>query len=235
MRHLRPSNHPAGEANITRGCGRFGIIQMVSHYASVSRPELMAARVSPSQPLFFQLYPDREKSRSEAVLREVEALGFSAVFMTVDGPVNGNRERDLRAPFELEEQERLVEEARRASGRPGESGELPERPEDADNKLVEGELVLVGTSGGLRTTAELDMSWTDVSGPGVLDCVFADVVVDSALAAKDDEAPYCPERYVSSWRALRPLMLCYRHSVRCGRRPGCRSGSAWHLVVEPWW
>ncbi|KAI0732264.1 FMN-dependent dehydrogenase-domain-containing protein [Fomitopsis betulina] len=153
--------HPLGEANITRGCGRLGIIQMVSHYASVSRPELMAARVSPSQPMFFQLYPDREKSRSEAVLREVEALGFNAVVMTVDGPVNGNRERDLKAPFELEEQERRVEEARRASGQPGESSELPERSEDADNKLVEGELVLVGTSGGLRTTAELDMSWTD--------------------------------------------------------------------------
>ncbi|KZT74754.1 hypothetical protein DAEQUDRAFT_700767 [Daedalea quercina L-15889] len=153
--------HPLGEANITRGCGRMGIIQMVSHYASVSRPELMAARVDASQPLFFQLYPDRDKSKSAKVLREVEELGFNAVFMTVDGPVNGNRERDLRAPFELEEQERLAEEAKRNSGKPGESGELPERPEDADNKLVEGELVLVGTSGGLRTTAELDMSWTD--------------------------------------------------------------------------
>ncbi|TFY62168.1 hypothetical protein EVJ58_g4049 [Rhodofomes roseus] len=153
--------HPLGEANITRGCGRMGIIQMVSHYASVSRPELMAARVSASQPMFFQLYPDRDKSISEKAVREAEDLGFNAIFMTVDGPVNGNRERDLRAPFELEVQERLVEEAKKASGKPGESGEMPERPEDADNKLVEGELVLVGTSGGLRTTAELDMSWTE--------------------------------------------------------------------------
>ncbi|KAH9937552.1 FMN-dependent dehydrogenase-domain-containing protein [Fomitopsis serialis] len=153
--------HPLGEANITHGCGRMGIIQMVSHYASVSRPELMAARVNESQPLFFQLYPDRDKSVSAKAIREVEELGFNAMFMTVDGPVNGNRERDLRAPFDLEEQERIVEEAKKASGKPGESGELPERPEDADNKLVDGELVLVGTSGGLRTTAELDMSWTD--------------------------------------------------------------------------
>ena len=39
---------------------------------------------------------DREKSRSEAVLREVEALGFSAVFMTVDGPViDAADERDV--------------------------------------------------------------------------------------------------------------------------------------------
>lgn len=173
---------------------------MVSHYASVSRPELMAARVSPSQPMFFQLYPDREKSRSEAVLREVEALGFNAVVMTVDGPVNGNRERDLKAPFELEEQERRVEEARRASGQPGESSELPERSEDADNKLVEGELVLVGTSGGLRTTAELDMSWTDVSRLATLSYVVADAPVDTSLATTNDEASHCAERY-SCWHA----------------------------------
>ena len=187
---------------------------MVSHYASVSRPELMAARISPSQPLFFQLYPDREKSRSEPVLREVEELGFNAVFMTVDGPVNGNRERDLKAPFELEEQERLAEEAKRGPGAPGE-GELPKRPEDADDKLVEGELVLVGTSGGLRTTAELDMSWTDVSERRMLDCVVTDAVVDSALVAKDDKASYRSEGSVSQdWRVLRSLMFFYhRHSV----------------------
>lgn len=178
---------------------------MVSHYASVSRPELMAARISPSQPLFFQLYPDREKSRSEVVLREVEELGFNAVFMTVDGPVNGNRERDLKAPFELEEQERLAEEAKRGPGASGE-GELPERPEDADDKLVEGELVLVGTSGGLRTTAELDMSWTDVSERRMLDCGVTDAVVDSALAAKDDKASHRPEGSVSQdWRVLQFL------------------------------
>ncbi|CCM00903.1 uncharacterized protein FIBRA_02949 [Fibroporia radiculosa] len=147
--------HPLGELNITRGAGRTGIIQMISHYASVSRQELAAARISPSQPLFFQLYKDKDDKVSEKDLHEIEGLGFNAVFLTVDASLNGNRERDLKAPFELEAQERLLEEAQVAG-----KGEMPERPEDADNKLVEGELVLVGTSGGLRTTSDLDMSWS---------------------------------------------------------------------------
>ncbi|PCH33523.1 hypothetical protein WOLCODRAFT_141673 [Wolfiporia cocos MD-104 SS10] len=153
---LAKLGHPLGELNITRGAGRMGIIQMVSHYASVSREELVAARV-PGQPMFFQLYPDRDRSITQQVVRDVDAMGFNAIFLTVDAPVNSNRERDLRAPFELEEQERLAEEAARGN----ESDEMPERPEDADNKLVEGELKLVGTSGGLRTTADLDMSWAE--------------------------------------------------------------------------
>ncbi|KAF9821918.1 hypothetical protein IEO21_00348 [Rhodonia placenta] len=148
--------HPLGEVNITRGAGRTGIIQMVSTYSSCSHAEIAAARVNASQPLFLQLYKDKNSPVSEKLLRDVEGLGYNAVFLTVDAPLNGNRERDLRAPFELEEQERLVEEAKNPMGN---AGEMPERPEDADNTLVEGELVLIGTSGGLRTTGDLDQSW----------------------------------------------------------------------------
>ncbi|OSX67687.1 hypothetical protein POSPLADRAFT_1051817 [Postia placenta MAD-698-R-SB12] len=148
--------HPLGEVNITRGAGRTGIIQMVSTYSSCSHAEIAAARVNASQPLFLQLYKDKNSPVSEKLLRDVEGLGYNAIFLTVDAPLNGNRERDLRAPFELEEQERLVEEAKNPMGN---AGEMPERPEDADNTLVEGELVLIGTSGGLRTTGDLDQSW----------------------------------------------------------------------------
>ncbi|KZT06828.1 uncharacterized protein LAESUDRAFT_725587 [Laetiporus sulphureus 93-53] len=154
---LAKLGHPLGELNITRGAGRTGIIQMVSHYSSVSREELVAARL-PSQPLFFQLYPDRDRSITASVIREVDKMGFNAICLTVDAPLNGNRERDLKAPFELEEQERVVQEIQGGSKL---SGEMQERTEDEDNKLVEGELELLGTSSGLRTTADLDMSWVE--------------------------------------------------------------------------
>ncbi|KAI9903525.1 hypothetical protein N3K66_000054 [Trichothecium roseum] len=46
--------------------------------------------------LFFQLYTGRDRSRTEALLRKVEALGAAAIFLTVDSPVLGKRERDDR-------------------------------------------------------------------------------------------------------------------------------------------
>ena len=62
-----------GEANITRGAGRTGIIQMVSSNASLSYAQIAEARISPSQPLFFQLYKHRDDKIAEQRVREVHA------------------------------------------------------------------------------------------------------------------------------------------------------------------
>nr|VWP00836.1 Uncharacterized protein [Ganoderma boninense] len=130
--------HPLGEANITRGAGRTGIIQMVSSNASLSYAQIAEARLTADQPLFFQLYKNRDDKVAEQRVREVIALGYNAIFLTVDAIVAGNRERDVRAPFELEEQER--EEGQ---------GDKPETDE-AD---------LLGTAGALIANDDLDMTW----------------------------------------------------------------------------
>ena len=87
---------------------------MASSNASLSYAQIASARVSPAQPLFFQLYKHRDDKIAETRVREVVALGYNASFLTVDAIVAGNRERDIRAPFELEEQEarRLQSKAR---------------------------------------------------------------------------------------------------------------------------
>lgn len=82
---------------------------MVSTYASFSSQEIAAARVSPSQTLFFQLYKHRVDEIAEKRVKEVEALGYKAIFLTVDAVIPGNRERDIRASFYLEDQEREIE------------------------------------------------------------------------------------------------------------------------------
>lgn len=82
---------------------------MVSTYASLSSLEIAAARVSPSQTLFFQLYKHRIDEIAEKRVKEVEALGYKAIFLTVDAVIPGNRERDIRASFYLEDQEREIE------------------------------------------------------------------------------------------------------------------------------
>ncbi len=128
---------------------------MVSNNASFSFDEIAAARVSPSQPLFFQLYKRKDDKVAAEKVREVEALGFNAIFLTVDAPVAGSRERDIRAPFVLKEQERLAElEARRKDGA------LPDQPQDISesDEVVD----VLGTAGGLLSAADMDMSWEKV-------------------------------------------------------------------------
>ena len=128
---LAKLGHPDGEANITRGCGRTGIIQMVSSNASLSVEEVANARVKPDQPIWFQLYKHSDEKAVERI-REIEKLGYGAIFLTVDAPVVGHRERDIHAPFVLEDQER---EAERLAGQDAQH-DLPQGPEP--DEMVEG-------------------------------------------------------------------------------------------------
>lgn len=94
----------SGEANITRGCAPSKIIQMVSSNASLSYAEIAAAS-SPSQTLFFQFYKHKDDAVALKRIREVERLGYRAIFLTVDAVVPSNRERDVRSPWVLDMQE----------------------------------------------------------------------------------------------------------------------------------
>ncbi|KAI0651715.1 FMN-dependent dehydrogenase-domain-containing protein [Trametes meyenii] len=141
--------HPLGEANITRGCARTGIIQMVSSNASLSYTQIAEARMHPNQPLFFQLYKHRDDKAAEQRVREVVALGYNAIFLTVDAIVAGNRERDVRAPFELEEQEREA-----AKGDDNMAADAPAKPAGSGQNVN-----LLGTAGALIANDELNMSW----------------------------------------------------------------------------
>ena len=127
---------------------------MVSSHASLSYADIASARTDPSQPLFFQLYK-LGGSRALERVREVERLGYSAIFLTVDAPVAGHRELDIHAPFVLAEQEREAERARKMEKGTEEGPDLPQEPEP-DEK---GE----GTAGAMLNTVDRDMSWEKVS------------------------------------------------------------------------
>ncbi|KAH9835686.1 FMN-dependent dehydrogenase [Rhodofomes roseus] len=152
---LAKLGHPLGEVNITKGAGRTGIIQMVSSNASLSAAQIAEGRLSPSQPLFFQLYKHGDNKIAEKRVREIEQLGYNAIFLTVDAPVSGNRERDIRAPYELEEQER---EGQPTDGQT--AGEMPRQPDDVE-KEIEGQPNLYGTAGALLQNMDLDMTFKE--------------------------------------------------------------------------
>jgi L-lactate dehydrogenase (cytochrome) len=88
---LAKLGHPNGEVNITRGCAHTGIIQMVSSNASLSPAQIADARAD-DQVLWFQLYKHREHGKAIERIRNVERLGYNAIFLTVDAICAGNRE-----------------------------------------------------------------------------------------------------------------------------------------------
>ena len=134
---------------------------MVSSASSLSVAQIAEARTSPTQPLFFQLYKHRDNAAAEARVREVEQLGFRAIFLTVDAPVGGNRERDVRAPFELEDMERAGEESE------GAPQDAPQDEEDVEEKSVN----LDGTIGNSLHSMDADMTFKEVGWAQRRTCV----------------------------------------------------------------
>ncbi|KDE04846.1 hypothetical protein MVLG_04707 [Microbotryum lychnidis-dioicae p1A1 Lamole] len=87
--------HEDGEIALVKGAARVGIPYGCSTAASVS-PLDIAAAGNEDQTLFFQLYMLKDKQRVEMVLGVAKAIGFKAILFTVDAPVPGKRELDLR-------------------------------------------------------------------------------------------------------------------------------------------
>ncbi|KII93260.1 hypothetical protein PLICRDRAFT_151828 [Plicaturopsis crispa FD-325 SS-3] len=152
---LAKLGHPLGEINITIGAHHTGIIQMVSSNASFSSTQIAAARPSPTQPIFFQLYKHRDNEVAARRVREVEAEGYKAIFLTVDAIVAGNRERDLRAGWVEEEMENAG-----AVGGGKTVGEMPRRPEDLE-RVEDAEAEAPGTAGTLLANDDVDMTWKE--------------------------------------------------------------------------
>ncbi|KAL4079163.1 FMN-dependent dehydrogenase-domain-containing protein [Scleroderma citrinum] len=94
--------HPDGELNLTRAAARHGIIQMIPTLASCSFDEIVNA-ARPDQVLFFQLYVNKDRSITKRIVQHAEARGIKALFITVDAPQLGRREKDMRQRFEAED------------------------------------------------------------------------------------------------------------------------------------
>ncbi|KAL2918137.1 hypothetical protein HK105_202064 [Polyrhizophydium stewartii] len=90
--------HPEGEVVLTRAAGTRGLIQMIPTLASCSFDELVDASI-PGQPQFFQLYVNSDRKVTESIVRRAEARGMKGLFITVDAPQLGRREKDMRVKF----------------------------------------------------------------------------------------------------------------------------------------
>ncbi|KAF1930591.1 uncharacterized protein M421DRAFT_377288 [Didymella exigua CBS 183.55] len=87
--------HPLGEVNITKAAGRSGVVQAISANASCGLEEMFNARLE-GQPLIFQLYLNKDRSESSALVERVTKLGASAIILTVDVCWQSKRTLDVR-------------------------------------------------------------------------------------------------------------------------------------------
>lgn len=90
--------HPDGELAAARAAGRAGTIFVVST-ASGHRLESIADVAT--GPVWFQLYLWKDESVVGALVDRAAAVGCGALVLTIDVPVVGKRERDLRNGMSL--------------------------------------------------------------------------------------------------------------------------------------
>jgi L-lactate dehydrogenase (cytochrome) len=90
--------HKDGEVAIVKAAKKAGVPYMLPTLSSYTLDEMLEAR-QPGQDVFSQLYVNPERSRSEEYVKKLEAAGVKALFVTVDAPQLGRREKDMRNKF----------------------------------------------------------------------------------------------------------------------------------------
>jgi isopentenyl diphosphate isomerase/L-lactate dehydrogenase-like FMN-dependent dehydrogenase len=89
--------HPDGEVGMARAAKAAGTIMCLSTIATSTPAEVAAT----GAPRWFQLYVFRDEGVTRHLIAQAREEGFTALALTVDAPVRGNRERDLRTAFAI--------------------------------------------------------------------------------------------------------------------------------------
>ncbi|KAF4760783.1 hypothetical protein HAV15_006017 [Penicillium sp. str.  len=87
--------HPEGEVVLTKASHRHNVVQMIPTLASCSFDEILDARQG-DQVQWLQLYTAKSHARSSSTPKK---RGCKGLFITVDAPQLGRREKDMRSKF----------------------------------------------------------------------------------------------------------------------------------------
>ena len=91
--------HPEGEAAVARAAKDAGLIFAVSTGSGLSMEDI--AEASDGGRLWFQLYLWKSEEVVRDLIERARSNGYEALIVTVDVPVVGKRERDLRNGMSL--------------------------------------------------------------------------------------------------------------------------------------
>lgn len=85
--------HPGGEVAAARAAGNAGTAYILSTISGHRLEDVKAASIGP---VFYQLYLMGGRAAAEGAIERARAAGFAALVVTIDTPVSGIRERDVR-------------------------------------------------------------------------------------------------------------------------------------------
>ena len=91
--------NPEGEVILTRGAHKHNVIQMIPTLASCSFDEIVDAKQD-DQVQWLQLYVNKDRAITKRIVQHAEKRGCKGLFITVDAPQLGRREKDMRSKFQ---------------------------------------------------------------------------------------------------------------------------------------
>jgi len=92
--------HDEGEVAVARAAGAADTIMILSTLSNSAVEEVVRAS---SKSVWFQLYVFKDREITRDLIKRAEAAGCKAIVLTVDAPLLGTRERDVRNRFDLPE------------------------------------------------------------------------------------------------------------------------------------
>jgi 4-hydroxymandelate oxidase len=140
--------HPDAEIATARAAAAAGVPFTVSTMSSASLEAIAAA--APDAPRWFQLYVQADPRRSRQLVERAEAAGYRAILVTVDLPVLGYRERDLRNGWSL-------------SVPLGNFAEPIDRRADGERSMLEGDRSELDGYRALDEDIDLGFVWADLA------------------------------------------------------------------------
>ena len=91
--------HPDGEVATAKACKETNIAMGLSSFATSTLEDVASA--TGSHPLVLQLYLFEEREHSRKLIQRAKRAGYKAVFLTVDTPMLGRRNMEIRNDFKL--------------------------------------------------------------------------------------------------------------------------------------
>ncbi|KAM0799076.1 glycolate oxidase [Usnea florida] len=91
--------HPDGEIATAKACKEAGIAMGLSSFATTTLEDV--ALGIDGHPLVLQLYLFEEREHSRKLIQRAKKAGYKAVFLTVDTPMLGRRNMEIRNQFKL--------------------------------------------------------------------------------------------------------------------------------------
>ncbi|KAL8954355.1 MAG: hypothetical protein Q9183_007172, partial [Haloplaca sp. 2 TL-2023] len=91
--------HPDGEIATAKACKKAGMVMGLSSFATTTLENVATA--SDGNPNVLQLYLFEEHAHSTKLIQRAKKAGYKAVFLTVDTPMLGRRNMEIRNQFKL--------------------------------------------------------------------------------------------------------------------------------------